>query len=55
MQNEFVSVPLKAALDEMSVWMPILSEHLKFHRGGIDPSLKQDCIFQNLDYSARQI
>lgn len=55
MQNEFVSVPLNAALDEMSVWMPILAEHLKFHRGGIDPSIKQDCIFQNLDYSARQI
>jgi hypothetical protein len=55
MQNEFASVPIKAALDEISVWMPILAEHLKFHRGGIDPSIKQDCIFQNLDYSARQI
>ena len=55
MQNEFIKVPLNAVLDEMSVWMPILAEHLKFHRGGIDPSIKQDCIFQNLDYSARQI
>jgi uncharacterized protein YoaH (UPF0181 family) len=48
-------MPLNAVLDEMSVWLPILAEHLKFHRGGIDPSIKQDCIFQNLDYSARQI
>jgi hypothetical protein len=55
MQNEYISIPLHAVLDEMSVWMPILAEHLKFHRGGIDPSVKQDCIFQNLDYSARQI
>jgi hypothetical protein len=55
MQNDCINVPLHAALDEMSVWMPILAEHLKFHRGGIDPSVRQDCIFQNLDYSARQI
>ena len=55
MQNECINVPLSAALDEMSVWMPILAEHLKFHRGGIDPSVKQDCIFQNLDYASRQI
>lgn len=55
MQNECINVPLNAVLDEMSIWMPILAEHLKFHRGGIDPNLKQDCIFQNLDYSARQI
>ncbi|OGO77250.1 MAG: hypothetical protein A2Y23_04610 [Clostridiales bacterium GWB2_37_7] len=37
------------------MWLPILAEHLKFHRNGIDPNIKQDCIFQNLDYSARQI
>lgn len=55
MQNEYVNVPINAVLDEMSVWMPILAEHLKFHRGGIDPNVRQDCIFQNLDYSARQI
>jgi hypothetical protein len=55
MQNECINVPINAILDEMSVWMPILAEHLKFHRGGIDPSIKQDCIFQNLDFSARQI
>jgi len=55
MQNEYCYVPINVVLDEMRVWMPILSEHLKFHRGGIDPSIKQDCIFQNLDYSARQI
>jgi uncharacterized protein YoaH (UPF0181 family) len=48
-------MPLNAVLDEINVWLPILAEHLKFHRGGIDPSIKQDCIFQNLDYSARQI
>ena len=55
MLNELINVPHNAVLDEMSVWMPILSEHLKFHRGGINPSKKQDCIFQNLDFSARQI
>lgn len=55
MQNEYCYVPINVLLDEMRVWLPILSEHLKFHRGGIDPSIKQDCIFQNLDYSARQI
>jgi uncharacterized protein YoaH (UPF0181 family) len=55
MQNEYNCMLLNAELDEMSVWMPILAEHLKFHRGGIDPSISQDCIFQNLDFSARQI
>ncbi|MDF2839831.1 MAG: hypothetical protein K0Q99_602 [Clostridia bacterium] len=55
MQNENNCFPLNAVLDEISVWMPILSEHLKFHRGGIDPSINQDCIFKNLDFSARQI
>lgn len=55
MLNEYLYVPLNAILDEMSVWMPILSEHLKFHRGGIDPSMKQDCIFQNLDNAARRM
>lgn len=55
MQNEYFNLPINAVLDEMNVWMPILAEHLKFHRGGINPCIKQDCIFQNLDYSARQI
>lgn len=55
MQNEYNCIPTNAVLDEINVWLPILSEHLKFHRGGIDPSLKQDCIFQNLDFSSRQI
>lgn len=55
MQNENPHAHLNAILDELSVWLPILSEHLKFHRGGLDPSIKQDCIFKNLDYAARQI
>jgi hypothetical protein len=55
MQNFDIKLNYEAIADEIKVWLPILSEHLKFHRGGLDPSPKQDCIFQNLDYSARQL
>lgn len=55
MPNELSCILPNAILDEMSVWMPIFSEHLKLHRGGLDINIKQDCIFRNLDNSARQI
>lgn len=55
MPNELSYVLPNAVLDEMSFWMPILSEHLKLHRGGLDINPKQDCIFRNLDNSARQM
>lgn len=55
MPKELSYVLPNAIIDEMSVWMPILSEHLKVHRGGLDINPKQDCIFRNLDNSARQM
>lgn len=55
MPNELTYILPNAILDEMSVWMPLLSEHLKVHRGGLDINPKQDCIFRNLDNSARQM
>lgn len=55
MPNEYICVSTAPILDEMNVWLPILSEHLKFQRGGLDPSIKQDPIFRNLDFAARQM
>ena len=55
MPNEYICDSTSPILDEMNVWLPILSEHLKFQRGGLDPSIKQDPIFRNLDFAARQM
>lgn len=55
MPNELLYSLPNAILDEMNVWMPLLSEHLKLHRGGLDINPKQDCIFRNLDSAARQM
>jgi hypothetical protein len=45
----------RAALDEMRYWVRIVAEHLKFHRGGLDPNLAQDDLFVELDTLARRI
>lgn len=55
MPNELLYAMPNVVIDEMSVWMPLLSEHLKVHRGGLDINPKQECIFRNLDNSARQM
>lgn len=55
MPNELSYVLPNAIIDEMSVWLPILSEHLKLHRGGLDIAPSQDPIFRNLDNAARQL
>jgi hypothetical protein len=44
-----------ALLDEMRIWVRIVAEHLKFHRGGLDPNIEQDDIFRKLDKLARKI
>lgn len=45
----------EAVLDEMHTWVRVVAEHLKFHRGGLDPSNEQDEIFRTLDTLARRI
>lgn len=54
MVNSTVNNVEHAVLDEMQTWVRIVAEHLKFHRGGLDPSLEQDQIFRTLDMLARR-
>lgn len=43
---------LAAALDEMKLWIPIMMEHAKFIRGGLNPSLRNEELFRTADQFA---